>query len=224
MPNGENERGIGNLPPVSGYRFCFFDLDGTLIRTDSYLPVLLAWLRKHPGRCFKVGLLPFTTLAWLAFRRRERQYIKEAYLTAFMGGARRAEIEPFVADFWSRRLPAYQNDAVVDRLLWHRGLGHRIYVATASFDFYTAYLTKVWPVDGVIATRSGWDGDVLTGKVAGRNCRGAEKVERIAQELGIDLTRTPYAAYSDSEADAPLLRGAAHAYLVRRGSILPWVG
>ena len=89
MTNGGNERGIGNLPPVSGYRFCFFDLDGTLIRTDSYLPVLLAWLRKHPGRCFKVGLLPFTTLAWLAFRRRERQYIKEAYLTAFMGGARR---------------------------------------------------------------------------------------------------------------------------------------
>ena len=201
--------------------WCFFDLDGTLIRKDSYLPFLGAWLRRHPRRWFSACRLPFVTLYWLVARK-GRRYIKEAFLTNVMGGARRSEIEAFVGAFWDRFLPRYENQAVLERLRWHREQGHRIYLATASFDFYTEHLATVWPVDGVIATRAAWNGDVLTGRVAGANCRGEAKVKRIEEVLGMSLARTPCYAYSDSAADTPLLTAAAHAFFVRPSGMSPW--
>jgi HAD superfamily hydrolase (TIGR01490 family) len=203
--------------------WAFFDLDGTLFATDSFLPFLFGWQRRHPKRLLHILLLPLN-LAYFVLARKDRSYIKSAFLTAFMRGAKRSDIQAFVRVFWDGFLSKYQNDAVVNRLHWHHEKGHPIYIVTGSFDFYVEYLRTIWPVEGVIATRAEWKDNILTGKLVGKNCRGIEKIERIENELGIHLKNVQYYAYSDSEIDRPLLEYADYPMTVKSGKIQNWNG
>jgi phosphatidylglycerophosphatase C len=139
-----------------------------------------------------------------------------------MRGARREEVEAFARRFWDRFLEGNENAEVVRRLRGHREKGHRVYIVTASFAFYTAPLADRWPVDGVIATRAAWDDDVLTGRLDGANCRGPEKLRRIRRELGVTLDGVESYAYSDSDADRPLCERARYAFRVESSTIRPW--
>jgi len=136
-----------------------------------------------------------------------------------MKGAKREEINNFVKFFWGKFLPKYQNKAVINRLNWHHKKAHRIYVVTASFDFYAEYLKKIWPLDGVIATKAEWSGNILTGKISGENCKGALKVKRIQEELGINLQTIRYYAYTDSYSDIALLKNADYAMIINLSKI-----
>lgn len=191
----------------------FFDLDGTLINKDSYLPFLLEWKFRYPQRILRLFALPAKCLHYLT-KNRDRTYIKEAFLTAFMKGAKRSDVELFVGRFWDKFLKKHQNKTVVNQLKWHLKNDHAVYIVTGSFNFYAEYLKKIWPIEGIIATRAGWDGDVLTGKIMGKNCKGEEKIIRIEKELGINLLEIEYYAYTDSYSDFPLLRHAVYPVVV----------
>jgi HAD superfamily hydrolase (TIGR01490 family) len=191
----------------------FFDLDGTLIRKDSYLPFLFKWKYKNPQRLWSLFYLPAKLFSYLT-KNRERSYIKEAFLTAFMKGAKRSEVNLIVEDFWKNFLAKHRNETVINKLKWHSNNGHRVYIVSGSFDFYTEFLKKTWPVHGIIATRAEWTGDMLTGKMIGENCKGKEKIIRIENELGIDLQDVEYYAYTDSYSDFELLRNATFPFVV----------
>ena len=200
--------------------WCFFDLDGTLILRDSYISFLIGWLSAHPDRLFHVTLLPMY-YAYYLLAHKDRSFIKEALLTTFMKGAKRKDINVYVKSFWAKFLPKHQNTPVVKRLNWHHNNGHRVYVVTGSFDFYAEYLSLVWPLNGVIATKAKWKNDALTGKISGKNCRGVEKVKRIEDELGINLRKSICYVYTDSKIDLPFLKVVKYPMLVKSRQIIP---
>lgn len=201
--------------------FCFFDLDGTLIQRDSYLPFLFGWLSQHPNRIFFILTLPLYYCYYL-IARKKRAFIKEKFLTAFMRNADKLDIDNYVQSFWKKFLPKQKNEAAMKKLIWHHDQGHHIFVVTASFEFYANYLIKLLPVEGIIATKEEWQNNKLTGNLLGKNCKGHEKVTRIESLLGVKLNNLNYYAYSDSDCDAPLLQGAKYAYKVDAGTIAPW--
>ena len=96
----------------------FFDLDGTLVLKDSFLYFLLNWKLKHPQKILSLLSLPGKFILYLTSNH-DRGYIKESFLTAFMKGAKRNEIEKFARIFWDNFLAKNQNETVVDRLYWH---------------------------------------------------------------------------------------------------------
>jgi phosphatidylglycerophosphatase C len=191
----------------------FFDLDGTLIHKDSYLPFLVGWKLRNPHRILPLFALPAKWLHYLT-KNRDRTFLKEAFLTAFMKGAKWSDVNLFVKNFWNRFLVKHGNEAVIARLKWHFNNGHRVYIVSGSFDFYTIYLQEIWPLHGIISTRAEWEGDILTGKIMGKNCKGEEKIYRIEKELSIHLQEVEYYAYTDSYSDFPLLRYAAFPMVV----------
>ena len=201
--------------------WCFFDLDGTLILRDSYISFLIGWLSAHPERLFHMTLLPMC-YAYYLLAHKDRSFIKEALLTTFMKNAKRKDINVYVKSFWSKFLPKHQNAPVVKRLNWHHNNGHCVYVVTGSFDFYAEYLSLVWPLNGVIATKAKWKNDTLAGKISGNNCRGVEKVRRIETELGINLRETLSYAYTDSIIDLPFLRVVKYPMFVKSGQMIPF--
>jgi HAD superfamily hydrolase (TIGR01490 family) len=201
------------MPNKTDKIWSFFDLDGTLITKDSYLPFLFKWKYKNPQRLLSLFSLPTKLFNYLT-KNRERSYIKEAFLTAFMKGARRSDVNLFVKDFWKNFLAKHRNETVINKLKWHFNSGHRVYIVSGSFDFYTKYLQEIWPIHGIISTRAEWAGDMLTGKIIGENCKGKEKIIRIENELGINLQDVEYYAYTDSFSDFPLLRNAAFPFVV----------
>ena len=63
---------------------------------------------------------------------------------------------------------------------WHRQAGHRVVIVSASPTVYLDAAGRRLGVDAVLATELevGADGR-LTGRLAGPNCRGEEKVKRL---------------------------------------------
>ena len=63
-----------------------------------------------------------------------------------------------------------------------------------------------------IATRLEEREDRLTGKIAGRNCQGEEKVRRVREIIDLDSYTRIY-AYGNSSGDMPMLSLAHERYL-----------
>jgi phosphatidylglycerophosphatase C len=89
-------------------------------------------------------------------------------------------------------------------------------LASASLDPYLVPLGRLLAADEAVCTmlERGADGR-LTGRLAGPNCRGAEKARRIRALLDErGLQEAEVWAYGDSDGDEPLLASADHALRV----------
>ena len=105
---------------------------------------------------------------------------------------------------------------MAERFRWHQEQGHVVLLVSASFDVYLEPLGQLLEADDVLCTRLERDAGVLTGRLVGPNCRGAEKVRRIEQwctESGVPVSAVQY-AYGDSAGDAQMLELALHAFTV----------
>lgn len=106
----------------------------------------------------------------------------------------------------------------VARLAWHRAEGHRVVLVSASLRSYLTPLGEHLGADAVLCTdvEVGADGR-LTGRLAGANCRGPEKVARLRRWLagaGLERDAVELWAYGDSAGDRELLAAADRPLLV----------
>jgi phosphatidylglycerophosphatase C len=87
--------------------------------------------------------------------------------------------------------------------------GHEVVLVTASLAPYAEPLGRRLGASRVIATDLEVDGGGrLTGRLAGANCRGEEKVRRLTAVYGDPPPLTW--AYGDSPDDRPMLAHAVH--------------
>lgn len=204
-------------PPVAA-----FDVDGTISRRDTLLPFLqrLCGAQRLARALARNGL----ALSRMAAGRVERDAVKDALLLCMLAGRPADDVQSAAeayADFLidhGRLRPE-----MVGRLADHQAAGHRVVLVSASPEVYLTPLGKRLAVDAVLATalEVGPDGR-LTGRMAGRNCRGAEKVDRLEAWLAAGGDRSPFVyAYGDSDGDRELLERADVGVLVGRRRPLP---
>ena len=188
-----------------------FDVDGTLTTGDCVLP----FLRQAAGRRLVTAILRHPLALAAGLVRRDRDRLK-ALACASLVGIPAAEIdrlgEAFARDVAATRL----RDDTAARLRRHRELGHTVVLASASLDPYLVPLGRLLSADEAVCTmlERGADGR-LTGRLAGPNCRGAEKARRVRALLDErGLQEAEVWAYGDSDGDEPLLASADHALRV----------
>ena len=194
-----------------------FDVDGTLTHRDTLLPFLqrLCGTQRLARALARHGV----ALSAMVVGRAERDTVKDLLLAHLLAGWDAAEVRSagvayagFLAD--ARRL----RPDTVARLHQHRAAGHRVVLVSASPDVYLGPLGRHLEVDAVLcsALEEGPDGR-LTGRLAGRNCRGPEKVARLETWLaGQAGAEPPYVyAYGDSAGDRELLARAEVGVLVK---------
>ena len=188
-----------------------FDVDGTLTTGDCVLPFL--W--QAAGRRLVTAFLRHPLAVAAGFVRRDRDRLK-ALACASLTGIPAGEIdrlgEAFARDVAATRL----RDDTAARLRRHRELGHTVVLASASLDPYLVPLGRLLAADEAVCTmlERGADGR-LTGRLAGPNCRGAEKARRVRALLDErGLQEAEVWAYGDSDGDEPLLASADHALRV----------
>ena len=194
-----------------------FDLDGTLLTHDSFLPFLVRYtLRRR--RFWPLAVLPPYVLLYLARLWSDRR-AKERLLTAFFGGQPLERIadhaEAFNEVWVKRRL----RSPLIERLRRHQEAGDRVILLSASPDLYVNAIARMLGIAEVVATRVGRDGDLCTGRIVGDNCKGKHKVEMLRRHLGRDSAPAGSAAYGDSKSDLPILRWVERGYLVRGGAL-----
>ncbi len=202
-----------------------FDFDGTITRHDTLLPFLVHLM----GRSRTVrGLAILSTqvpraMAGGASRNVLKQNLLYHLLVGQDAEATRRAAESFADHLLAGRL---RTDSL-ERIRSHQAAGHELVMVSASPELYVAPIAERLGFSCALATRLevGPDGR-LTGRLAGENCRGPEKVRRLQEWLGDE---TPVIlAYGDSRGDREMLAFAGEGgtwlkrrTLLRRGSARP---
>jgi len=182
----------------------FFDLDGTLTKFDTFIPYCLLSLLYRPQQIFALNSLLKEFINF--FRGRiERQDLKEAFLVAFLEGARRNEIDRWNKIFLHFFMPWIIRKEVLEIVRQHQQDGDRVYMVSASPDIYLEPLSRLWKLDGVICTVLEWKDGYLTGRILGRNCQGEEKARRI-RTLFDESELVGSIGYGNSDGDQQLLK------------------
>jgi phosphatidylglycerophosphatase C len=202
-------------PSTSGSRpLAAFDLDGTLTRRDTLRPFLLRAIGRNRTYMALVGCaLPLAQAAALGGPHRDRA--KVAVLEKTLGGLPMSELAEAAEAFADHVVAHSLRPEVRARIDWHRAQGHELVLVSASPELYVTPIGRRLGFDEVLATRLEVDAaGRLTGRLAGANCRGPEKVVRLREWRGHGLT-VAY-AYGDSAGDREMLALAATAVRVRR--------
>ena len=191
-----------------------FDLDGTITKWGTYTPFIIFVARQSPPKFFYA--LPIIIAALLyKLRLVTRDRVKEFMLRAVLGGVQRSEVSAHAATFSKRCVRKGLRPGAMHAIARHRAAGDFLVLATASFDFYAKFIGEKLGFDTVVGTEAEWDAqDRLSGKIAGNNCRGHEKLRKIMRVFPDLREKFHIVAYSDHHVDMPLLRWAHRAVAV----------
>lgn len=190
-----------------------FDLDGTVLRCDSFRRFIWYTARKNPNILYRGWYLLFTYLVYV-LKFRNNEWLKTEFLSTIIGKASRRDIEALGEQFVNELLP-FLRSAAIERIRYHHDRGHLTILATASLDFYVGPLNEHIGCDMVVCTECEWTSSGLfAGALAGGNCYGERKLTKVLRLLSVEGSSRLIAAYSDHLSDFPLLNAAERAYLV----------
>ena len=180
-----------------------YDFDGTIYNGDSTIDFFLYTIRKNPCalRCLPRQVLGF---ALYGFKKIGKTELKEFFFS-FLS---EIDAEHLVCEFWEEK-----KHGIFD---WYLQQQHADdIIISASPEFLLKPICRKLGIRHLIASCV----DSKTGKFSGENCRGAEKVRRLAAEYNITHIDK---FYSDSDSDLPLAQIADQAFLIKKGKITQW--
>jgi phosphatidylglycerophosphatase C len=187
-----------------------FDFDGTLTRRETLLPFLLYTL--GAAKVARHALILSPTLAGYGLGLINNGIAKERVFVRCFAGMEMQALQQEGERFAALVLPGLLRQEAFQRLEWHKQQGHRCVVISASLELYVRPWALKAGFDDVIATQlETLPNDRVSGRLAGANCYGAEKVRRLHALLGMTEGYTLY-AYGDSRGDRELLARADYAY------------
>jgi phosphatidylglycerophosphatase C len=189
---------------TSTHTVAAFDFDGTFIKGDSMTPYLqLMYRRRDIAR----GIYRLrSVLTGYQFRNMPRQLAKEKILAYFFGGREMSELHHYGEQLAREVLPQRIRPLALQRLRWHQAQGHRCLLITASLSFWTQAFAREYDLE-LIATRPEVIDEKFTGRIAGRNNYGPEKVSRLEEHISPETISYLY-AYGDTQGDRELLARA----------------
>ena len=180
-----------------------YDFDNTILRGDSTAR-FFAWCLLRTPRMWLDAPGQLANAALYILGLRKKQAFKERMLRFVTMVDLARQLERFWEKNFARVKPFY--------LSRHRA---NDVVISASPEFLIRPACARLGIERVLGSPV----DARTGRFAGENCHGAQKVRRFKAAFGeakIDEF------YSDSYSDQPLADLAARAYLVRGERVLPW--
>lgn len=181
-----------------------YDFDKTIYAGDSSVDFYLYCLVRQP----RIALCCFRQIRALllhAARRIDTTTMKEEFFSFL---SKLHDPQALVCAFWARRYRAIKP--------WYlQGKRATDVIISASPSFLLEPICQRLGIQAPIATQM----DACTGKIHGRNCKGAEKVHRFRQ-LYPDAQIDRF--YSDSRADSPLAKLALEAFWVSGDRLSPW--
>jgi phosphatidylglycerophosphatase C len=200
-----------NTPPAPR-RLAVFDLDGTLTRKDSFGPFVLGLLRRHPARLLRLPLIVVPAMGY-ALRMIGRGELKAALLRLLFGNLPRAAVDDFAAAYARHVVEQQMFPAAVATLRSHLAAGDPVVLLSASPDLYVPRIGALLGVNETHCTRIRWNGNLLDGRLEGRNRRDEEKL-RIVEQLRAAHPGVPVIAYGNSSPDLVHMRHCEQAVYV----------
>ncbi len=194
-----------------------FDFDGTISDRDSFL---LFMKYAHPFSFYLSCAVLSPRILLFLLKCYPNRKLKEDFLARILKGRTSTEIKKLSEHFCSEKIPAIIRPGALQRIRWHQEQGDEICIVTATPRLILEPWCRAHDLK-VLGTELETDSAArLTGKLAGENCRGDEKVRRIRAAFHLGDYGTIH-SYGDTGADLPMLQLAPEAtrfYRPFRGS------
>ena len=177
-----------------------FDFDGTITYKDS----LADFIRYAvgTGRYISGLILMSPVLAGYRLRLIDNNIAKEKLLSHFFRGWPESRFRETATRYSLQRIDRIVRPGAIEQINWHRNHGHEIYVISASMRCWLEPWCKKNNLK-LIATELEFKDNKFTGRFAGKNCHGPEKLHRIKKAAALEKYDEIY-VYGDSPGDKHL--------------------
>jgi phosphatidylglycerophosphatase C len=205
------KRNAGMTGPSS---IAVFDLDGTLLFGDSFLPFLWT-LAIRRRRYHKLSGIPLYCGLY-ACRVMSDYRAKERLIRAVCGGLPLATLVDHAEWFCNTWLPSRLRPSALRLLHRHQDEGRRIILLSASPDLYVPAIGQRLGITEVLCTEVAKENGRCAGTLLGENCKGPAKLRRLQAYLGADHAPQCSVAYGDQPHDMPVLQWVSEGYLLNK--------
>lgn len=196
-------------------KLAIFDVDYTITKRETLFEFFMFLISKKPKlilhipKSFGASLLYAIRLMTAADAKR--------YFMSFVRNIHENELKELVKEFYDKRLSKIFYVDAIDTMKKLKGEGCKIYLISASAEFYLNELYNIKEVDKIIGTKFKFTDGYYSGEIIGENNKGEEKVRRLMEVLkeeNIEVDFKNSYMYSDSLSDLPLLKIVGHPYLI----------
>lgn len=196
-------------------KLAIFDVDYTLTKRETLIEFYFFMLRKKPSIIRHIPGSLKAALFYL-FKIYDAGKAKENFIT-FVDGIKEEEMQSLVKEFYEKRLSKILYIDAINTMKKLKSQGCRIYLISASAEFYLKELYNIEEVDKVIGTKFKSNQGTLSRIIEGKNCKGEEKVRRLMETLKEENMEADFKnsyMFSDSLSDMPLFKLVGHPYLI----------
>lgn len=189
-------------------RIAFFDFDGTITTKDTFLEILK---HRFGAPKFYLGFLinsPFIVAWKLGVISNQRA--KESVMRFFFGKQPVATFNESCQAFAREAMPALVRKKALKEIQQLQKAGAKVVIVSASPENWLQPWCEELKTD-LLATRLETRQERITGKIAGLNCHGEEKVRRIREVYNLADYDEVY-CYGDTKGDKPMLSLATFAF------------
>lgn len=196
-------------------KLAIFDVDYTITSRETLRQLYYFSIKKYPKNIIYGPRAVLSGIMFLLGVFDEKR-TKEMFLK-FVHGIEKEKMEKLVKEFYEEKLSKILYKDAVDMMKKLKGQGYRIYLISASPEFYLKELYAIEEVDRILGTRFKITENTHTRFMEGNNCKGQEKVTRLMEaieEEGIEVDFKESYMFSDSLSDLPLLNLVGKPYLI----------
>ncbi|TGY43760.1 HAD-IB family hydrolase [Clostridium sartagoforme] len=196
-------------------KLAIFDVDFTLTKKETLMELYKFVVFKN----FKnIRFLPRALFSGLMYSIKvyDEKRVKESFLK-FIDKIHEEDLDNLAKEYYSKVLKKILYKDAIDMIKKLKDEGCKIYLISASPEFYLKELYDIKEVDVIIGTKFRVENGFFARQMDGLNCKGEEKVRRLKEYLKENNIEVDYKnsyMFSDSLSDKPLLDLVGNPYLI----------
>lgn len=196
-------------------KLAIFDVDFTLTKRETLIEFYTFMVKKNPKLILYAPVSIFYSILYL-LRLIPAAKTKENFIS-FINGINESDMKLLVKEFYEKRLSKIIYEDALSTIKEMKRRGYKIYLISASAEFYLNELYHIKEVDKIIGTQFTVIDGCHSKKILGENCKGKEKVTRLIKSLKEDNIEVDFKnsyMFSDSLSDLPLFNMVGNPYLI----------
>lgn len=196
-------------------KLAIFDVDYTLTKRETLVEFYFFMMKKNPKFIKYLPKSIFSSIFYV-FKIYDASKAKKTFIR-FIDGIEENEMKKIVKEFYETRLSRILYKDAIDMIKKMKSQGYKIYLISASAEFYLNEFYNIKEVDKVIGTRFTTENGLHRNEITGENCKGEEKVKRLKEVLKKENMVVDFEnsyMFSDSLSDLPLFNLVGHPYLI----------
>lgn len=196
-------------------KLAIFDVDYTITKKETLMQLYKYMVFNDFKNIIYMPRALFSGLMY-GLKIYDEKRVKESFLK-FIENKSEAELEVLTRGFYDNVLKNILYDDAIAMMKKLKSEGYKIFLISASPEFYLNELYDIKEVDVIIGTKFFIEAGRFIRKMDGLNCKGEEKVRRLNEYLKKEKIEVDYKnsyMFSDSLSDKPLLDLVGNAYLI----------